>query len=136
MANIFITSSDMKRLQSLITDHLSRRSDEKEYLYELKKELENAEVREQSDIPHDVITMNSQVRLKDLDANETLTYTLVYPNHADSAQGKISILAPIGTAMLGYRVGDVIEWKVPAGMRRLRVEEVLYQPEASGDFHM
>ena len=59
------------------------------------------------------------------------TYTLVFPRNANFDQGKISIVAPIGTAILGYRTGDVIEWKVPAGMRRFRVEEILHQPEAA-----
>jgi regulator of nucleoside diphosphate kinase len=70
----------------------------------------------------------------DLDSSKEYEYTLVFPENADSTTGKISILAPVGTAMLGYRVGDVIEWVVPAGKRRLKVEKVLYQPEASGDY--
>ncbi|MGC9336382.1 MAG: GreA/GreB family elongation factor, partial [Anaerolineae bacterium] len=64
------------------------------------------------------------------------TYMLVFPRDADIDQAKISILAPIGTAMLGYRVGDVFTWEVPEGTRRLRVKEILYQPEASGDYHL
>ena len=80
--------------------------------------------------------MNSTVVLTDLDTREEETYTLVYPENADTAQGKVSILAPIGTAMLGYRVGDVFEWEVPAGKRRLKVEKIVYQPEASGDYDL
>jgi len=76
--------------------------------------------------------MNSQVRIRDLEAGRVMVYTLVFPQDADASQGKISVLAPIGTALLGYRVGDMIECKVPAGVKRLRVEEVLYQPEAAG----
>jgi regulator of nucleoside diphosphate kinase len=62
-------------------------------------------------------------------------YELVYPADADMAHGRLSVLAPVGTAILGYRRGDVIEWPVPAGLRRLRVEEVLYQPERAGALH-
>ena len=69
---------------------------------------------------------------RDLDLDEVEEYELVYPADADLERNRISVLAPIGTAILGYRVGDVIEWKVPAGLRRLRVEEVLYQPERAG----
>ena len=71
-----------------------------------------------------------------LPVGEEETYTLVYPENMDMSQGKVSILAPIGTAMLGYRVGDVFEWEVPAGNRRLKVEKLLYQPEDSGDFDL
>jgi regulator of nucleoside diphosphate kinase len=80
--------------------------------------------------------MNSTVRLIDLETGEPETYTLVYPENAEPAAGKISILAPVGTAMLGYAVGDVFEWEVPAGMRRLKVDAILYQPEAAGDFDL
>ncbi len=80
--------------------------------------------------------MNSRVRLSDISKAEKLVYTLVFPRDADSATGRISVLAPVGTAILGCRVGDIIEWQVPAGTRRLKIEEVLYQPEAAGDYHL
>jgi regulator of nucleoside diphosphate kinase len=79
--------------------------------------------------------MHSVVRLRDLDSDETLACALVYPSDADDTRDRISVLAPIGTAILGYRVGDVIEWPVPAGLRRLRVEEVVSQPERAGVLH-
>lgn len=82
-------------------------------------------------VPRDVITMHSTACLSDLDTEEEFVYTLVFPHEADIRQGKISVLAPIGTAMLGYRVGTVFEWPVPDGMRRLHIKEVLYQPEAA-----
>ena len=81
-----------------------------------------------AEIPPDVVTMGSTVRLTDLQTGEEETYTLVYPNDADIDENKLSVLAPIGTALLGYRAGDVVEWPVPAGVRRFRVEEVLSQP--------
>jgi regulator of nucleoside diphosphate kinase len=80
--------------------------------------------------------MRSKVRLKDLVSGETNTYSVVFPTEANFTEGKISILAPIGTAILGYKKGDTIEWPVPAGVRRLRVDEVLFQPEASGNFDL
>lgn len=88
------------------------------------------------EIPPDVITMNSKVCLEDTESKEEETYTLVFPEDADVQQGKISVLAPIGTAMLGYQVGDIFEWEVPAGMRKLRVKSILFQPEASGNFEL
>jgi regulator of nucleoside diphosphate kinase len=65
-----------------------------------------------------------------------MTWTLVFPEDADIDQNRISVLAPIGTAMLGYSVGDTIEWPVPEGLRRIQVKEILYQPEAAGDYHL
>jgi regulator of nucleoside diphosphate kinase len=84
----------------------------------------------------DVITMNSKVCLVDLETADEDIITLVLPEDADHAENKISILAPIGTAILGHRVGDTFEWKVPAGLIRMKVKELLYQPEASGDYHL
>jgi regulator of nucleoside diphosphate kinase len=101
----------------------------------LDEELDQAEIVKPEEIPTNVITMNSTFRLSDLDSGEEVVYTLVFPAKADSTNGKISILAPVGTAVLGYRVGDTVEWKVPAGLKRLRVDKVVYQPEAVGDYH-
>ena len=106
------------------------------YLEKLEGELNRSKVVKSKEIPTDVITMNSKVRLKDLDTREEMIYWLVFPDDANPDQNKISILAPIGTALIGYRVGDVIEWKVPVGLRKLKVLEVLYQPEAAGDYHL
>src|SRR6185436_18568999 len=131
--SIYITELDYNRLNGLIDRTRERNSVDKEYLNKLEAELERAEVVEPKDIPADVITMRSKVRLKDLVSGESNTYSLVFPTEADSAEGKISVLAPIGTAILGYRQGDTIEWPVPSGVRKLKVEEILYQPESSGD---
>ena len=134
--SIQITELDRKRLLDLIREAQSGEYRKSIYLEDLRGELERAQIVAPQDIPADVITMNSTVALTDLDTNEEETYTLVYPEQADSAQAKVSILAPIGTAMLGYRAGDVFEWEVPAGKRRLKVTKIHYQPEASGDFDL
>jgi regulator of nucleoside diphosphate kinase len=130
--NIYVTSDDRKRLQAL----LSRPTDamDRDDVSDLVAEVQRAVVVPASEIPPDVITMNSRARLLDLDQLTTLELTVVYPEDADFAEGRISVVAPIGAAMLGYRVGDEIEWVVPSGPRRLRVEAILYQPEAAGDF--
>ena len=133
---IHITELDRKRLIELILEAQSGEYRKSVYLENLRGELERAEVVPPEKIAGDVITMNSTVMLIDQDTGEEETYTLVYPENMDMSQGKVSILAPIGTAMLGYRVGDVFEWEVPAGNRRLKVEKLLYQPEASGDFDL
>ena len=135
--NIYITKPDQERLTRLIEFTRERDDDaNRKYLDSLEEELAKAEVVQQEDIPPDVITMRSTVRLKDLDTGREMIYGLVFPTEANYDDGKISVLAPIGTAMLGYRLGDVIEWKVPSGLRRLKVEKVLYQPESKGDYHL
>ena len=136
-ANIYITKVDRERLTKLIELTREREGDvNREYLDRLEEELERAKVVAPEDIPPDVITMRSTVRLKDMDTNGEMIYWLAFPTEANYDEGKISVLAPIGTAMLGYRHGDVIEWEVPSGVRRLKVEEVLYQPESKGDYHL
>jgi regulator of nucleoside diphosphate kinase len=134
---IYITALDRQRLEKLI--EVGRERDgvvNREYLNKLEQELDKAETVAPEKVPGDVITMRSRVRLSDLNTGEEVVYTLVFPTEADFSEGKISVLAPIGTAMLGYREGSVIEWHVPSGLRRLKVEEILYQPEAAGDYNV
>ena len=114
----------------------SRSDTEWERIEELGAELDRATIVEIDKPPQDIVTMNSKVCLKDVDTGKDEIYQVVYPEDADIEQNKISILAPIGTAILGYKVGDVIEWKVPAGVRRLKIKKILYQPEAAKDYHL
>jgi len=130
---IYITEFDYNRLSGLIDRARERNGDDREYLNKLETELDRAEIVDPKDIRADVVTMRSKVRLKDLMSGESNTYSLVFPTEANFAEGKISVLAPIGTAILGYKRGDTIEWPVPSGLRKLKIEEILYQPEASGD---
>jgi regulator of nucleoside diphosphate kinase len=98
----------------------------------LRHELNRARIVPAREIGRRVVTMQSRVLLEDADTHESMTYTLVQPELADFEAGRLSVLAPIGTAILGYREGDVVEWPVPAGVRRIRIRKVLYQPEADG----
>jgi len=119
-----ISSHDRDQLMPLID---SARLDSRvslENLIVLERELTRADVVPPGEVPPDVVTMNSVVTFRDLATGEEESYTLVYPRDADLLQDRISIFAPIGTALLGYRVGDVIEWRVPAGKRRLEITEV------------
>lgn len=129
---IYVTEADMKRLRPLIESMQKARDD----LQSLQRELDDAHIVAPTEVPREVITMNSKARIRDVETGEEWTYTLVFPDQADIEQGKISVVAPIGTAMLGQRTGDEFEWEVPAGPVHLRVEEVLYQPEAAGHFHL
>ena len=133
---IWITTFDLERLSSLIDGVRATGSQKKAYLDQLEKELERAKVVAPEKIPDDVITMNSTVSVRDLESGEETTYTLVFPGEARIEENRISVLSAIGTALIGYRVGDVIEWKVPSGMKRLKVEGILYQPEASGRYDL
>lgn len=133
---IYISESDKGKLQKLIIKEKEYNSRNKKYLKNLEQELNRARTVLPQEIPHDAITMNSTVLLSDLESGEEMTYTLVYPDEADLTKNRISVLAPVGTAILGYREGDIVDWEVPNGVVRLKVEKVVYQPEAAGQFDL
>jgi len=136
-STIYITEVDLARLRKLIEAARDGGIDSNTpYMNKLEDELDRANIVDPKEIAMDAITMRSKVRLKDLESRKEMIYSLVFPTEADVDEGRISVLAPVGTAMIGYRVGDIIEWEVPSGLRRLKVEEVLYQPEASGDYQL
>ena len=128
--NIIITAADHAELDNIITftGKVSERA--RAELHALEGELRRAEILTPEAISSDVITMNSRAELVDLETNEVMQFTLVLPRDAKIDEGKISVLAPLGTAMLGYRVGDEFEWHVPYGVRRLKVTNLYFQPEA------
>lgn len=84
----------------------------------------------------DVVTMRSRVRIRDTRSGDSDEYTLVYPDEADIDQNKVSVLAPLGLALLGSVAGQTISFEAPGGERRVRIEEIVYQPERAGDFHL
>jgi len=129
---IVITSLDQTRLTAVLNSPAVQSGPDRERLAELRAEIERAVVVEPGEVPADVVTMNSKFQVRDMATGEVHEYTLVYPHQADITRSLISVLAPIGTALLGYRAGDVVEWKVPSGTRVLRIEALLYQPESSG----
>jgi regulator of nucleoside diphosphate kinase len=132
---IYLTELDYKRLIDLI--QVQRQSAGTAInIGKLGEELKRARIVASEEIPADVITMNSRVQLKDLDSGKEMEITLVYPKDADINARKISILAPVGTAIIGCREGDTIEWPVPSGTIHYKIEKVLYQPEATGDFYL
>ncbi|RPI04798.1 MAG: nucleoside diphosphate kinase regulator [Ignavibacteriae bacterium] len=133
---IYITDSDHKRLTALLGSQNMQNGTHKEFLNNLRRELDRARVVPSEDIPEDVVTMHSQAILTDLNTGEKVECTLVFPGNADFDKNKISILAPVGTAIIGCRVKDIIDFEVPAGRTRLRIERILYQPEAAGDLHL
>ncbi len=133
---LYITEFDKSRLEELIGVAEEFGDQDRKDLDSLAKELADAEVVSPKNVPADVVTMNSKVALRDVNTSEEMIYRLVFPSEANIDEGAISILAPVGTAILGYAKGDIVEWPVPSGVRRIRIEDILYQPEAAGDYHL
>ncbi|HNI76483.1 MAG TPA: GNAT family N-acetyltransferase [Giesbergeria sp.] len=127
-SDIYITEFDKARLRSLV--EFERGSD----IFELEHEIERAIVVDPWNVAEDVVTMNSKALLQVDD--EELEVALVYPEDADDRAGKLSVCSGIGTAILGYREGDAFDWRIPNRTCHIRIEKVLYQPEAAGDFHL
>jgi regulator of nucleoside diphosphate kinase len=120
---IFVAENDAARLRELLAARSTAVRDQ-DHLAGLAAELERALILEDARVPSDVITMNAHARVLDLASGERRNLQLVFPWQADVSAGRISVLAPLGTALLGYRVGDQVEWAMPGGLRRLRIEEV------------
>jgi regulator of nucleoside diphosphate kinase len=121
---IIVSSADRDRLLQLIDSAYLDSRVPAAVLDALQGELARATIVDRAKVPSDVITMNSTVWFWDLEDEELESYTLVFPHEADVSRDRISVFAPIGTALLGYRVGDLVEWDVPAGRRRLRITQV------------
>ncbi len=127
--SITVTNEDRQRLGTLLRSLQDQGGGFKSHLEFLGAELERSRAVESTEVSPDVVTMDSTVQLRDLATGEAETYTLVYPNDADISQNRISILAPVATAILGNRVGDIVTVSVPSGERSIRVERILFQPE-------
>ena len=133
---IFITQHDRERLTFMLDEALAGKHRDAAFLKELAHELAIAETVDSKAVPADVVTMNSRVVVKDVASGETSEYTLVFPEQADVAQGRLSVVSPIGTAILGYAKGDSIAWQTPGGPRQIKIVDIPYQPEAAGDYHL
>jgi len=128
---ILVTEADMVRLHGLLAAQERGGERDQEHLQALRAELASAAVVESDEVPADVVTMHSRVGVCDLERDTHTSYTLVPPTEADALAGRLSVLAPLGTALLGRRAGEEIVVRSPAGERRLRLEGILYQPEAA-----
>lgn len=127
---IVITDHDLQRLLPILEQSNTPASELLDW------ELHRAAIVEQGRVSPDVVTMNSEVVYEDFATGARRTVRVVYPKDADASRGWISVLAPVGSALLGLKVGQQIEWQLPTGPRRVFVVEVRYQPEANGDFHL
>ena len=134
MAQIIINALDNSRIRERIVQLRRSGAPVPAEVSALLKELEKAELMEPQAIPAGVVTMHSKVLLRYLDSDRTMELELVYPEEADVKQKKISIFSPIATALIGFKEGDQVEWQIPSGMAKLKIEKVLHQPEAAGMF--
>ena len=129
MPAIFVTEPDLDALERLLDSPAVRQMPG---LDALRAELDRAQVVAPEEMPADVITMNSTARFVDELSGTEHRLTLVYPRDAAGGPERVSILAPVGSALLGLAVGQSIEWQVPGGRQlRLKVLEVIHQPEAA-----
>lgn len=129
--HIYITDQDYHRLSALVGQY------DNEAVLQLEEELSRAHIVPQTEIPQGVVTMNSRLRYRDEGTGAEHEASLVYPQDANLDKGAISVLAPVGAALLGLSVGASIDWKMPNGAtKKITVTAVLFQPEAEGQFNL
>lgn len=130
---LMISSLDAERLDKLLESLPQAAFPGKA---DLEAELARAEIARPEDMPANVVTMNSTVQFEVESTGERFTMTLVYPKDVDGSGDRLSILAPVGSALLGLTSGDRIEWPRPGGgTLTVRIDEVLFQPERAGQLH-
>ena len=128
---ILITEKDLLRIKHILSFQKS------EEFENLELELERAKIISDDFVKPDLVTMNSKVKFLNVQDNKEMIVTIVYPSDANFAEGKISVLASLGSALIGLRVGQNINWMFPDGKTKtLKILEVLYQPEANQDWHL
>ena len=136
MSKLILNRLDYVRIQKCIEDAKNVKSITASESESLMKELNSAEILDPEKIPSTVVTMNSIVRISFLNTNKQVQFQIVYPKEANLKDNKISIFSPIATALIGYQVGDEVEWLVPAGLTKIKIDKIIYQPEASGDYNL
>lgn len=130
---ITVTQLDFTRLTHLIQNLRDHKSIDPQYLKYLGLELQKANKIDSKQITPDFVTMNSVMKVCFLDSGKMMELRLVYPQTADFSKGLISVLSPLGCALLGYKAGDVVTFHAPKGEQNVKIEEVIYQPEANGE---
>lgn len=136
MSQIILSKLDYSRIKACIHDAKQFKSISAGDAESLMNELNSAKIVDSEKIPGNVVTMNSVVKISFLKTRKQTEFQIVYPGKANLKEKKISIFSPIATALLGYKEGDEIEWIVPAGPTKIRIDEIIYQPEAAGHFDL
>jgi regulator of nucleoside diphosphate kinase len=126
---IVVTTSDMERLELILERHTTRSSPAG--LEALEQELSRADVVSPDRVAKNVVTINSRVRLHDLDRGKEFVCSIVFPSEADASRNRVSVLTPLGTALLGDSVGRIVQFPTPGGPRKVKIEAIEYQPEAA-----
>ena len=134
MNKLILNRLDYNRIKKCIADAKQFNSINASEAESLMTELNSAKIVDPEKIPSNVVTMNSIVKISFMNDNKHLEFQIVYPDQANLKERKISIFSPIATALIGYKVNDEIEWLVPAGLTRIKINEIIYQPEASGHY--
>ena len=136
MKKVTLTKNDYTRIYKAITDAKNSKTINSNEAEKLLSELSKAEIVPSEKIYKDVVTMNSEVKLFFENTQKEQSFKIVYPQDANLKENKISIFSPIATALIGYKIGDEIEWIVPGGMTKIKIVDLIYQPEAAGDFDL
>ena len=136
MSKIIIKRLDYARIKICINDAKQFKSITSIEADNLLKELDSAKIMEPESIPSNVVTMNSIAKITFLSNDKQVQFQIVYPDKANLKENKISIFSPIATSLIGYKVNDEIEWIVPGGLTKIRIDEIIYQPEATGDYEL
>ena len=136
MKKVTLTKNDYTRIYKAITDAKNSKTINSNEAEKLLSELSKAEIVPSEKIDKDVVTMNSEVKLFFENTQKEQFFKIVYPQDANLKENKISIFSPIATALIGYKIGDEIEWIVPGGMTKIKIVDLIYQPEAAGDFDL
>lgn len=136
MSKLIVNRLDYARIKKSINNAKQFGSINSGEAVRLLNELDSARIVDPEAMPSDVVTMNSVVRLSFLENNKQIQFQIVYPDQANLKENKISIFSPIATALIGYKAHDEIEWIVPAGLTRIRIHEIVYQPEAAGNYDL
>ena len=136
MSQVIITKQDFNKIHRSITDAKAKNSIKPEEAEKLLAELKSAKIVEQDQVDGDVATMNSIVKIHFQNNKTTMEFQLVYPADANIKERKISIFSSVASALIGYSVGDEIDWLIPSGMTKIVIDEVIYQPESAGDFDL
>lgn len=133
-SNIIISTVDYARLEPLVHDAIVRGGTPQYLTRALRAKLGHAQIVDPEQVPDDIVTMNSLVCLRDLDTDETESYSLVYPSFANIEEGQLSVLTPIGAGVLGHRKGADVDLEMPFGRSQIRIEDVQFQPERIGQY--
>ena len=136
MKKVTLTKNDYTRIYKAITDAKNSKTINSNEAEKLLSELSKAEIVPSEKIDKDVVTMNSEVKLFFENTQKEQSFKIVYPQDSNLKENKISIFSPIATALIGYKIGDEIEWIVPGGMTKIKIVDLIYQPEAAGDFDL